>query len=123
MIIDARRLWHTYERLTWLFGIVLLLVDRALLRNALGSVLAHSVPNSLIIVVLFMSIYDLVDGIYLLGRVLLLCLKSAVFIAPKGKVGSSADLPADLPPTTRRAVIFVRHAAAFGLGHVGWAFE
>jgi hypothetical protein len=123
LIIDARRLWHTYERFTWLFGIVLLLVGLALLRNALGSVLAHSVPSSLIIVVLFMSIYALVDGIYLLGRALLLCLKPAVFIAPKGKVGSSADLPADLPPTTRRAVIFVRHAAAFGLGHVGWAFE
>jgi hypothetical protein len=91
------------ERLTWLFGIVSLLVDLALLRNALGSVLAHSVPSSLIIVVLFMSIYALVDGIYLLGRALLLCLKPAVFIAPKGKVGTAQIYPLIFlqPPAVR----------------------
>ena len=33
------------------------------------------------------------------------------------------DLPADLPPTTRRAIVFVRHPGANGLGHIGWAFE
>jgi uncharacterized membrane protein HdeD (DUF308 family) len=123
VVIDARRSQHTYEGFTWLFGLVLMLCGLALLSNALGSVLAHGVPSSLNIVVLFMSISALVDGLYLLGRNLLLRLKPAVFIAPKGKAGSSADIPADLPPTTRRAVIFIRHAAAFGLGHVGWAFE
>jgi len=32
-------------------------------------------------------------------------------------------LPTDLPPTTRRAIAFVRHPGANGLGHIGWAFE
>ncbi len=123
VIIDARRSRRTYEGLTWLFGIVLMLSGLALLGNALWSVLAHVAPSSLIIVVLFLSIYALVDGVYLLARGLLLRLKPAVFIAPKGKAGSSPEIPADLPPTTRRGVIFVRYAGANGLGHVGWAFE
>jgi hypothetical protein len=29
----------------------------------------------------------------------------------------------DIPPTTRRAVVFVRRLGANGLGHIGWAFE
>src|SRR5207248_5186074 len=33
------------------------------------------------------------------------------------------DLPEDLPPTTRRAIVFVRRPGASGLGHIGWAFE
>jgi hypothetical protein len=86
-------------------------------------VLQHSQPYSLIIIVLFMSSYALVDGIYLLARGLLLRLKPEVFIASEGKTGSAPDLLADLPPTTRRAVVFVRYAGAYGLGHVGWAFE
>lgn len=84
VIIDARRSRHTYAGFTWLFGILLLLVGLALLSNAFRSVLGHSMPYSLIIVVLFMSAYALVDGVYLLGRGLLLRLKPAVFIAPKG---------------------------------------
>ena len=123
VIIDARRSRHTYAGFTWLYGIVLLLVGLALIGNAFRSVLAHSLPYSLIIVVLFMSAYALVDGVYLLGRGLLLRMKPGIFIAPKGKAGSSPDVPANLPPTTRRAVIFVRHAGANGLGHVSWAFE
>ena len=68
VIIDARRSRHTYAGFTWLFGILLLLVGLALLSNAFLSVLEHSLPYSLIIVVLFMSAYALVDGVYLLGR-------------------------------------------------------
>ena len=123
VIIDARRSRHTYAGFTWLFGILLLLVGLALLFNAFRSVLEQSLPYSLIIVVLFMSAYALVDGVYLLGRGLLLRLKPTVFIASKGKAGSTPDVPADLPPATRRGVIFVRHAGANGLGHVSWAFE
>ena len=86
------------------------------------SALHHSVPFSLILIVLFMSSYALVDGLYLLVRGLLLRLKPAVFVAPEGKAGSPPDLLADLP-TARRAIIFVRYGGAHGLGHVGWVFE
>jgi uncharacterized membrane protein HdeD (DUF308 family) len=123
VILDARHSHSTYEGLAWLLGIALLLGGLILLGNAVRSVLQHNQPYSLIIIVLFMSSYALVDGIYLLARGLLLRLKPAVFIASEGQVGSPPDLLADLPPTTRRAVVFVRYAGAYGLGHVGWAFE
>ena len=78
----------------------------------------------LILVVLFISIYALVDGVYLLVRGLLLYFKPSIFTARNLKaLKSPADLPADLPSTTRRAVVFVRHLGATGLGHIGWAFE
>ena len=123
VILDARHSHSTYEGLTWLLGIALLLGGLVFLGNAVRSVLQHNEPISLIIIVLFMSSYALVDGIYLLARGLLLRLKPEVFIASEGKAGSTPDLLADLPPTARRAVIFVRYAGAYGLGHVGWAFE
>ena len=120
---DAHHSQYTYEGLTWLLGLVLLLVGLLFLGNAVWSALHQSVPFSLILIVLFVSSYALVDGLYLLLRGLLLRLKPAVFIAPEGRAGSSPDLLADLPQTTRRAIIFVRYAGAHGLGHVGWAFE
>ncbi len=123
VILDARHSHSTYEGLTWLLGIALLLGGLVFLGNAVRSVLQHSEPFSLIIIVLFISSYALVDGIYLLARGLLLRLKPEVFIASEGKAGNTPDLLADLPPTARRAVIFVRYAGAYGLGHVGWAFE
>ena len=123
MLLDARHSQYTYEGLTWLLGIVLLLVGLVFLGSAVWSVFAHRVPFSLIIIVLFISSYALVDGLYLLARGLLLRLKPAIFIAPEGQAGSPPDLRADLPPTTRRAMIFARYAGAYGLGHVGWAFE
>jgi uncharacterized membrane protein HdeD (DUF308 family) len=123
MLLDARHSQHTYEGLTWLLGLVLLLVGLVFLGSAVWSVFSDRVPFSLIIIILFMISYALLDGLYLLARGLLLHLKPAVFIAPVTKAGGPPDLRADLPATTRRALIFVRYAGAFGLGHVGWAFE
>jgi uncharacterized membrane protein HdeD (DUF308 family) len=124
VLIDARRSRHKYEGLTWLYGILLMLFGLALLINAIQSVLAHVVPYSLILIVIFICIYALVDGLYLLVRGLLLRFEPSIFTAPKLKAPQSpADLPADLPPTTRRAIAFVRRPGANGLGHIGWAFE
>ncbi len=124
VIVDARRSWHKYEGFTWLYGILLMLFGLAFLMNAIRSLLAHVEPYSLILVVIFISIYALLDGIYLLVRGLLLHLAPSLFTAPKLKAPDShADLPVDLPPTTRRAVVFVRRPGANGLGHIGWTFE
>ncbi|HEY6411493.1 MAG TPA: DUF308 domain-containing protein [Ktedonobacteraceae bacterium] len=121
--LDARHSLYTYEGLAWLQGLVLLLVGLVFMGSAGWSVLAHRVPISLIIIILFTISYALLDGFYLLVRGLLLRLKPAVFIASEQHTGSPPDLLADLPLTARRAVIFVRYAGAYGLGHVGWAFE
>ncbi|HYX48558.1 MAG TPA: hypothetical protein VE843_02360, partial [Ktedonobacteraceae bacterium] len=71
MLLDARHSHYTYEGLTWLLGIVLLLVGLVFLGSAVWSVLAQRLPFSLIIIVVFMGSYALVDGLYLLARGLL----------------------------------------------------
>lgn len=124
VILDARRSRQKYEGLTWLYGNLLMLFGLALLINAIRSVLVHVEPYSLILIIIFICIYALVDGFYLLLRGLLLRFVPSIFTGPKLRAPQNpADLPADLPSTTRRAIVFVRHPGATGLGHIGWAFE
>jgi uncharacterized membrane protein HdeD (DUF308 family) len=118
VIIDARRSGRKYEGLTWIFGILLMLFGLAIF---LGENLRYF---TFVFFVIFIIVYAFCDGIYLLVRGLLLRFAPSFVIekklaAPEG----IPDLPADLPPTTRRAIVFVRHPGANGLGHIGWAFE
>jgi uncharacterized membrane protein HdeD (DUF308 family) len=118
VIIDARRSGRKYEGLTWLYGICLILFGIAIF-------LVEDFQNfTFILVIIFIVIYAFCDGIYLLVRGLLLRFASSFVIAKKLAVPEGIpDLPSDLPPTTRRAIVFVRHPGANGLGHIGWAFE
>ncbi len=118
VIIDARRSQQQYEGLTWFFGILLLLFGLAIFLTESFRTL------TLFIVVIFIFVYVLCDGLYLLVRGLLLRFRSTDIITKKLSVPEGMpDLPAQLPPTTRRAIVFVRHTGANGLGHIGWAFE
>jgi uncharacterized membrane protein HdeD (DUF308 family) len=118
VIIDARRSHHKYEGLTWLFGILLILFGLAIFLTEEFRALALS------LVVIFIIIYAFCDGFYLLARGLLLRYKPSVVLERKFAIPEGiADLPAQLPATTRRAVVFVRRIGANGLGHIGWAFE
>ncbi len=118
VIIDARRSRHKYEGLTWLFGILLMLFGIAIF---LGEDLQYF---TIVLIIVFIAVYAFCDGLYLLVRGLLLRFASSFVIAKKLAVPESIpDLPANLPPTTRRAIVFVRHPGANGLGHIGWAFE
>jgi len=118
VIIDARRSRHKYEGLTWLYGILLIVFGIAVF-------IAEDLRYfTLVLIILFIVVYAFCDGIYLLVRGLLLRFAPSFVIAKKLAVPESIpDLPADLPPTTRRAIVFVRHPGANGLGHIGWAFE
>ncbi len=118
VIIDARRSRHKFEGLTWLFGILLMLFGIAIF---LGEDLQYF---TIVLIIVFIAVYAFCDGLYLLVRGLLLRFASSFVIARRLAVPESIpDLPADLPPTTRRAIVFVRHPGANGLGHIGWAFE
>jgi uncharacterized membrane protein HdeD (DUF308 family) len=118
VIIDARHSRRKYEGLTWLFGILLMLFSLVIF---LGEDTRHLTFGLLI---LFIVLYALCDGIYLVVRGLLLRFAPSFVIAKKFAIPESIpDLPDDLPPTTRRAIVFVRHPGANGLGHIGWAFE
>lgn len=125
VILDARRSRRKYEGFTWLYGILLLLFGLVLLLNAMRSVLTAVEPYSLILIVFFICSYALVDGLYLLLRGLLLRFAPSLITPPPDLTAlqSAADLSADLPATTRRALVFVRYGGASGLGHIGWAFE
>ncbi len=118
VIIDARRSRRKYEGLTWLFGILLMLFGLTIF---LGENTRHF---TFILFILFIVLYAFCDGIYLVIRGLLLRFAPSFVIAKKFAIPEGIpDLPADLPLTTRRAIVFVRHPGANGLGHIGWAFE
>ena len=118
VIIDARRSRRKYEGLAWLFGILLMLFSLVIF---LGEETRHF---TFILLVLFIVLYALFDGIYLIVRGILLRFAPSVVVAKKFAIPEGVpDVPADMPLTTRRAIVFVRHIGANGLGHIGWAFE
>jgi uncharacterized membrane protein HdeD (DUF308 family) len=118
VIIDARRSRRKYEGLTWLFGILLMLFGLAIFLEE------NTRYFTFYLFILFIVVYAFCDGIYLVVRGLLLRFAPSFVIAKKFAIPESIpDLPDDLPPTTRRAIVFVRHPGANGLGHIGWAFE
>jgi len=76
------------------------------------------------LLVAFLGSYMLVAGLYLLLRGLSLrfrfsSLTSSLAQTPQAPPG----LCDALPPSTRRAIVFVRRTAADGLGHIAWGFE
>lgn len=118
VLIDARRSQHKYEGLTWFFGILLMLFGLAVF-------LSQSFRSfTLVLIVMFIVVYTFCDGLYLLVRGLLLRIAPSLYTASIAEAPERLlDLPANFPPTTRRAIVFVRHPGANGLGHIGWAFE
>jgi uncharacterized membrane protein HdeD (DUF308 family) len=118
VIIDARRSRRKYEGLTWLFGILLMLFGLTIILED------NTRYFTFLLFILFIVVYAFCDGIYMVVRGLLLRFAPSFVIARKFAIPESIpDLPDDLPPTTRRAIVFVRHPGANGLGHIGWAFE
>jgi len=118
VIVDARHSRRKYEGLTWLFGILLILFGLAIFFGE------NTRQFTFILFILFIVLYACCDGIYLVIRGLLLRFAPSFVIAKKFAIPEGIpDVPADLPSTTRRAIVFVRHPGANGLGHIGWAFE
>jgi len=114
---EARRSQRSHVGLRWLYGILLMLIGLVLLWPPVLVAFGR-------LLILFIGVYALWDGCYMLGRGLRLRhTASRGALATPAQQAARLDIPADLPPTTRRALIFVRRSGASGLGHVGWAFE
>ena len=119
VIIEALRSRSPYAGVIWLYAGLL----------GLSGLLILLFPTQTLFfsrrfLFVFISVYALCDGFSLLVRGLLLRFAPAVytrstFQMPEGRL----EVPSALPPTTRRAVVFVRRPGANGLGHIGWAFE
>jgi len=72
----------------------------------------------------FLGGYMFVAGLFLLLRGLSLRFRSSSLPAsPSQPSQAPPGLSDDLSPSTRRVVVFVRRAAADGLGHIAWGFE
>ncbi|MGZ3646500.1 MAG: hypothetical protein ACXVCM_21935, partial [Ktedonobacteraceae bacterium] len=118
VIIDARRSRRKYEGLAWIFGILLMIFGLAIFVGE------NTRLVTFVLFIVFIVLYAFFDGIYLIIRGLLLRFAPSVVVAKKfGIPEGIPDVPADMPLTTRRAIVFVRHIGANGLGHIGWAFE
>ena len=104
---DASLLW-VYSGFLALLGLFLLLFP------VLGITL----------LVVFLGSYMVVAGLFLLLRGVSLRFASS---SPPASISLPLQAPPglsdDLPPTTRRAIVFIRRSAADGLGHIAWGFE
>jgi uncharacterized membrane protein HdeD (DUF308 family) len=118
-IIDARRSRGPYAGVIWLYGGLLVLSGLVLFLFPV-----HRFFFTRIFLRIFIIVYALCDGFYLLIRGLLLRFAPDVYTRLNFRVpDSQLEIPGDLAPTARRAIVFVRRPGANGLGHIAWAFE
>ena len=119
VIIEARRSRSPYAGLIWLYGGLLGLYVLALIILP-----SETLSFKLLLLFIFISVYTIGDGLYLVGRGLLLHFAPTVFTRSTSQVRENQpEFFDNLPLTTRRAVVFVRRLGATGLGHIAWAFE
>ncbi len=111
----ASRARGTYSALLWVYSGLLVLLGLFLLLFPL---------HVITFLVVFIGIYMFVAGLFLLLRGIFLRFR---FSGLPASISQPLHVPPglsdDLPPSTRRAVVFVRRTAADGLGHIAWAFE
>ncbi|MGZ3629004.1 MAG: DUF308 domain-containing protein [Ktedonobacteraceae bacterium] len=111
----SRNTLNPYNILSWIYNGLLALLGIFLLLFPL---------HAITILVVFLGSYMLIAGFILLLRGLSLRFSSSDLPSlPSHLPQVSPELREDFPPTTRRAVVFVRRKAAYGLGHIAWGFE
>lgn len=111
----ARRACDFHALLSWCYSGLFVLL-------ALFVLLLPQLAISLLVV--FLGSYMLVSGLILLLRGLSLRFRFGSFAVPHSQLLlETPGLNDDLPPSTRRAIVFVRRTAANGLGHIAWGFE
>lgn len=118
-IIEAWRSRSPYAGVIWLYGGLLGLSCLVIFLFPV-----HTLFFTRIFLRNFIIVYALCDGFYLLVSGLLLRFAPAISTRSTSQAPESLlEVLDDLPPTTRRAIVFVRRMGATGLGHIAWAFE
>ena len=106
---------YPYIILSWIYNGLLALLGLFLLLFPL---------HAITFLVVFLGSYMLVAGLILLLRGISLRFSSSDLPSLSSHLPQvPPELREDFPPTTRRAVVFVRRKAAYGLGHIAWGFE
>jgi uncharacterized membrane protein HdeD (DUF308 family) len=119
VMIEAWQSNSPYAGLIWLFGGLLGLYILALIIFP-----SEIVGFKLHLLFIFISFYAIGDGLYLVGRGLLLRFAPTAYTRSFSQVlENQPEILDNIPLTTRRAVVFVRRLGANGLGHIAWAFE
>ena len=118
-IIEARRSRSPFAGAIWLYGGLLGLSGLVLFLFPV-----HRFFFTRIFLRNFIIVYAFCDGFYLLIRGLLLRFAPAVYTRLTFQMPESLlEIPLNLSPAVRRAIVFVRRPGANGLGHIAWAFE
>ena len=111
----ARSTRYPYTILSWIYSGLLALLGLFLLLFPL---------HAITLLVVFLGSYMLVAGLMLQLRGISLRFSSSDLPSlPSHLPQVPPELSDGFPPTTRRAVVFVRRRAAYGLGHIAWGFE
>lgn len=115
LLRTARRTRGTHAAFLWLYSVFFVLLG-------LFPLLFPSLAIAFLVVLL--GIYTFVVGLFLLLRGLSLRFRpDRLPTSPSQATHAPPGLSDDLPPSTRRAIVFVRRTAADGFGHIAWAFE
>lgn len=115
LLRTARRSHSTRSGFQWLYGVFFVLLG-------IFPLLFPSLAIAFLVVLL--GIYTFVVGLFLLLRGLSLRFRTDRLPAsPSQTTHAPPGLSNDLPPLTRRAIVFIRRTAADGFGHIAWAFE
>jgi len=118
-IIEARRSRSPFAGAIWLYSGLLVLSGLVLFLFPV-----HRFFFTRIFLRNFIIVYTFCDGFYLLIRGLLLRFAPAAYTRLTFQMPESLlEIPLDLSPTVKRAIVFVRRPGANGLGHIAWAFE
>jgi uncharacterized membrane protein HdeD (DUF308 family) len=111
----ARRARGRHSALLWAYSGYLALLGLFLLLFPLLAIT---------LLVVFLGSYMVVAGLFLLLRGVSLRFTSS---SPPASISLPLQAPPGLsdglPPSTRRAIVFIRRSAADGLGHIAWGFE
>jgi uncharacterized membrane protein HdeD (DUF308 family) len=111
----ACTLRYPHAILSWIYSMLLVL---------LGIFLLLYPVHGITLLAIFLGSYMLIAGLYMQLRGISLRFQQSNVPSFSPRLPPvSPEMREDVPKSSRRAIVFVRRTAAYGLGHVAWGFE